>query len=182
MNSQNQIKRLLSEPAALEQVRALAALAEQICERFELHDGRGRAHFETPLPTPPGASAKPLEQRKSFRWIAGLRDCVELRAQCPDTRIVSVMDREADVFELFDEQRTHPEVALLVRAKSNRCVHGEGESDTDKLFERMRGAPERGRMQVAVYAPERAPQGQQAGGQGQARGTSGRGQRALRAH
>ena len=27
MNSQNQIKRLLSEPAALEQVRALAALA-----------------------------------------------------------------------------------------------------------------------------------------------------------
>jgi hypothetical protein len=116
-----------------------------------------RAHFEAPLPNQPGDSAKPLEARKSFRWIEGLRDCVELSAQCPDTRVVSVMDREADVFELFDEQRTNRGVELLVRAKNNRCVHGEHDAGTDKLFERMRNAPERGRMQVAVTRQSARP-------------------------
>jgi hypothetical protein len=45
------------------------------------------------------------------------------------TRLVSVMDREADFFELFDEQRRNPCVELLVRAKHNRSTTGEG-----KLF------------------------------------------------
>ena len=116
-----------------------------------------RAHFEAPQSGAAGDAAKPLEQRKSFRWIQGLRDCVELSAQCPDTRIVSVMDREADLFELFDEQRTHRGVELLVRAKNNRCVYGAGDTSNDKLFERMRSAPERGRMQVAVTRQSARP-------------------------
>jgi hypothetical protein len=116
-----------------------------------------RAHFEAPQPGAAAEAAKPLEQRKSFRWILGLRDCVELSAQCPDTRIVSVMDREADIFELFDEQRTNPSVELLVRAKNNRCVHGAGDTGHDKLFERMRNAPERGRMQVVVTRQSARP-------------------------
>jgi hypothetical protein len=116
-----------------------------------------RAQFDAPQPGGAGEAAKPLEQRKSFRWIQGLRDCVELSAQCPDTRIVSVMDREADVFELFDEQRRQPRVELLVRAKNNRCIHGAGDAGTDKLFERMRNAAERARMQVAVTRQSARP-------------------------
>jgi len=116
-----------------------------------------RAHFEAPQPNEPHDNAKPLEARKSFRWIQGLRDCVELSAQCPDTRIVSVMDREADLFELFDEQRRHPHVELLVRAKNNRCLSREAPSREDKLFERLRSAPEQGRMQVSVTRQSKRP-------------------------
>lgn len=38
----------------------------------------------------------------------------------PHTRIVSMMDREADFFELFDEWRQNPSIELLVRAMYNR--------------------------------------------------------------
>lgn len=67
------------------------------------------------------AKALPIEEKKTFCWIEGLRDCMELKAQMPHTRIVNVSDREADFFELFDEQRRQcTRVELRVRAKHNR--------------------------------------------------------------
>ena len=102
-----------------------------------------RAQFDAPVPA--GAAHKAPEQRKSWRWMEGLRDCAELAARCPDTRVVGVMDREADIFELFEHQRQDPRVELLVRAKNNRRIAGE-----HKLFERLRAAPERARLHIAV--------------------------------
>ena len=55
----------------------------------------------------------------------------------PKTRIVSVMDREADFFELFDEHRKDPRVDLLVRAMYNRNTATDGV----KLFDAARKAP-----------------------------------------
>ena len=56
MKTQNLVKRTLSTPVALEQVRLLAAqavhrtaLAEQVCERFDLRDARGRTQRSTAL-------------------------------------------------------------------------------------------------------------------------------------
>ena len=46
---------------------------------------------------------RPIEEKKSFRWIEGYRDCVAIAKQMPGTRILSVMDREADIFELLTE-------------------------------------------------------------------------------
>ncbi len=68
------------------------------------------------------SSAIPIEKKKTFAWIKGLRDCQEVARQLPNTRLISVMDREADIFELFDEQSRDPCVELLVRAKHNRGV------------------------------------------------------------
>jgi hypothetical protein len=107
------------------------------------------ALFQAPEPRPPEdkrpASAIPIEEKKTFNWIQGLRRCADLAAKLPDTRLVSVMDREADFFELFDEQRSHPQVELLVRAKHDRTL-GEGPG----LFEVVRQSPAQGRLQIAV--------------------------------
>ena len=89
---------------------------------------------------------KPLEQRKTFRWIHGLRDCAQMAARLDGTRVVSVMDREADVFALFAEQRQLERVDLLVRAKRNR-TQGPGQP---KLFDRMRAQPAQGELQIEV--------------------------------
>lgn len=62
----------------------------------------------------------PIEEKKTYDWIEGVRDCVAVARQIPHTQMVCVMDREADFFELFDEQRNKPRVELLVRAKHNR--------------------------------------------------------------
>jgi hypothetical protein len=55
---------------------------------------------------------KPLEERKNFGWIEGLRDSHVLASELPSTRQVCVMDREADVYELFCEPRPR-QVELL---------------------------------------------------------------------
>lgn len=79
----------------------------------------------------------PIEEKKTFRWIEGLRDCMQLKAQLPQTRLINVLDREADFFELFDDQRCNcSKVDLLVRAKYNRVLVGE-----NKLFEVVRESP-----------------------------------------
>jgi hypothetical protein len=62
----------------------------------------------------------PIEEKETYCWIEHLRDTMEVAAQTPGTRIVTVCDREADIFELFDEQRRNPCVDLLVRANEGR--------------------------------------------------------------
>ena len=65
--------------------------------------------------------------------------------QLPNTRIVCVMDREADFFELFDEQRRKPRVDLLVRAKHDRLLEGK-----QKFFEVVREGPALGHLKIPV--------------------------------
>ena len=89
---------------------------------------------------------KPLKQRKTFRWIRGLRDCAQMARQLQGTRLVSVMDREADVFALFAEQRRLGAVELLLRAKVNRS-QGKGRL---KLFDSIRAQPAQGTVKIKV--------------------------------
>jgi hypothetical protein len=90
--------------------------------------------------------AIPIEEKKTFTWIEHHRDLVELSAKMPDTRLIEVCDREADFFELFDEQRQDPRVDLLIRAKHNRNVTEE----PFKLFEAARRAPVQSRVRVHI--------------------------------
>ncbi len=89
---------------------------------------------------------RPLEERKTFRWIRGLRDCAEMARGLGGTRVVSVLDREADVFALFAEQRRLGKVDLLVRAKCNR-TQGVGQP---KLFEAIKAQPAQAELKIEV--------------------------------
>lgn len=87
----------------------------------------------------------PIEEKESFSWIVGLRDCMSIAKQIPDTKVINVMDREADFFELFEEHRQNSYVDLLVRAQYNRCTTGDL-----KLFEAVRQSEVRGRFQIHI--------------------------------
>ena len=87
----------------------------------------------------------PIEEKESFFWILGLLDCMEVARQMPATRVITVMDREADFFELFDEHRQNPCVDLLVRAQYNRCTTGD-----IKLFEAVRQSEVRAQFRIHV--------------------------------
>lgn len=91
------------------------------------------------------SSAIPIEEKKTFAWIEGLRQCNEVAAELPDTRQVLVMDREADFYELFDEQRRSRRVELLVRAKHDRAT-----AEELNLFESVRQSPVQGELQIHV--------------------------------
>jgi hypothetical protein len=111
-----------------------------------------RAQFEAPAPkTTPATGRGDAADRKSYRWIESLRDCADVAATLPQTRLISVMDREADFFSLFEEQRRRPQIDLLVRAKHNRRLpHDHDKALRARLFDTLRTAPIQGRMQLSV--------------------------------
>jgi hypothetical protein len=91
------------------------------------------------------SSAVPIEQKKTFCRIQGLCDCLQVAAELPHTRLVCLMDREADFFELFDEQRRRPKVDLLVRAEHDRLTN-----DERNLFDGTRSSAVKGQLLMAV--------------------------------
>jgi hypothetical protein len=93
----------------------------------------------------------PIEEKKSFDWVSGLRSCMALAEQLPDTRITCVMDREADFFELFDVHRANACVDLLIRANYNRVT------EKGKLFDRLRTSELRGTVELEVKRQSARP-------------------------
>jgi|TARA_B100000315_G_scaffold257885_1_gene308231 hypothetical protein len=88
----------------------------------------------------------PIEEKKTFIWIEHHRDLVELSGKIPHTRLIEVCDREADFFEMFDEQRQDPRVDLLIRAKHNRNIPEE----PLKLFAAVRQGSVESRVRVQI--------------------------------
>lgn len=67
----------------------------------------------------------PIEDKESFRWIAGLREAVSVAEACPHTRCVLIGDSEADIYELFSEPRgtSHGRpLELLIRGCQDRAT------------------------------------------------------------
>lgn len=68
-------------------------------------------------------------QTESARWVEGYERVAEMAAELPDTRLVYVADREADIVEMMRRARDLGTPAdWLVRAMHNRCVPGEDEN------------------------------------------------------
>jgi len=82
---------------------------------------------------------RPIEEKESYRWLQAYEDAAQIAALIPGTQVISVADREGDMFELFDYRRRLPgkKAELLVRAKWDRCLEG---SDA-KLFEELAATP-----------------------------------------
>jgi hypothetical protein len=63
----------------------------------------------------------PIEQKESMKWLRSFRKIAELQKLCPDTRLVSIGDRESDLYDLFVEAVKDPGgPGLLVRAEKSR--------------------------------------------------------------
>ncbi len=93
----------------------------------------------------PQRRQRPIEAKESRKWLNSLEATREVQAVCPLTRLVSVGDREADVYDLF-LAGAKPGPDLLVRAAWNRRVeHPEG-----YLWETLEHQPESGRLELSV--------------------------------
>jgi hypothetical protein len=65
----------------------------------------------------------PIEEKESFRWLKGYRLASQLARDCPETHVVSVADREADIFDIFVESKENAEsVDFIIRAKMARST------------------------------------------------------------
>ena len=65
----------------------------------------------------------PIECKESYKWLASYKKVAEAQKKCPDTILVSVGDREADIYEFFKlavSEAAGPK--LLVRAERDRLL------------------------------------------------------------
>ncbi|MDH3461667.1 MAG: IS4 family transposase, partial [Burkholderiaceae bacterium] len=92
--------------------------------------------------------ALPIQDKESYRWIKSYQAVAQVQQRNPQVQLVSVGDREADIYELFEQALREPNgPKLLVRAVHDRKVQDEQE----RLFETIRAKP------VSGYQPIELP-------------------------
>jgi len=94
-----------------------------------------------PPPEPPRTKAKRARgDRESQKWFTSLAAVVAGREGAPDTLLVSVGDREADIYDLFVVPRPR-QVELLVRARWDRWVRTDADAYIHGLWATVAKAP-----------------------------------------
>lgn len=89
----------------------------------------------------------PIEEKESNKWLISFKAATATAAACPDTTVVSVGDREADIYELFALADQTPKAPLLlVRAQHDRKLLEE----QGRLSEYLSGCPEAGIQEIIV--------------------------------
>lgn len=89
----------------------------------------------------------PIEQKESRRWLEGLRQARAAAEASPKTQCVCIADSEADIYEVFAEDRGP--VEWLVRACYDRALHCEPDQEPDAATE----PPARRLRAAALAAP-----------------------------
>lgn len=94
-----------------------------------------------------------IEDKESHKWLDSAQALARLREQLPDTRLVSVADREGDVYEFFTQAQALG-VDLLVRAAWDRRV----ESPQGHVWSTLAKAPLQAQQRLQLpRSPGRAP-------------------------
>jgi hypothetical protein len=94
-------------------------------------------------------SKLPIEQKESYKWLKSFQKSAEMQKRCPGTTLVSIGDREADIYELFKlahEESTAGGPELLVRARHDRILV-EGQ---ETLWQHVSRQPVSGLLEVKI--------------------------------
>ena len=89
----------------------------------------------------------PIEEKESYKWLKSFMAVVEAQKRCPQTRLISVGDREADIYDLFAlalSDSAHP--LVLARAQHDRLL-SDGQIH---VWEHIAGQPLAGIREVKI--------------------------------
>lgn len=92
---------------------------------------------------------KPIEEKESYKWLKSLQATAGAMKEASGVQWVSVGDREADIYELF-ELASQEEVSFLVRSFHNRRV-----CEDTKVWEVVDREVSGGRMRVCVKGKDK---------------------------
>jgi hypothetical protein len=96
----------------------------------------------------------PREQKESLKWFKSYRRLSEIQRLCPKTMLVSVADREADIFDLFYEAAQNASgPQLLIRAQKSR----KRPTEQGNLWEEMDKKPVAGFHQLEIPRKGKQP-------------------------
>ena len=95
---------------------------------------------------------KSIEEKESYKWLKSYRRVCAVQARCPQTQLIVMADREADIYELFVEHRqTRKRAELLIRAEKsrNRTLTDE-EQQIQRLWPFLEASPLAGTVELRV--------------------------------
>jgi hypothetical protein len=100
---------------------------------------------------------KPIEQKESFRWVEGYLRAQEVARQLPEHEVISLSDREGDIYEVFAAwekagQEPGPRAQWIIRAQRDRALEGLAVEAAPSLFAALGSAPELGTIEFSVVA------------------------------
>ncbi len=99
-------------------------------------------------------SSLPIEDKESWRWIKAYQALRAVQKRNPQVQLVSMGDREADIYELFEEALREPDnPKLLVRARHDRKVQDEQQ----RLFQTIQAKPVAGWQSVQLPRQKNRP-------------------------
>lgn len=83
---------------------------------------------------------RPLSEKESFRWMTGYLTACDVAKQCPNIRVVSVADREADIYDIFLEAQNvaGPKADYLIRAHEDRSTPERNRAVSRRTYHKVR--------------------------------------------
>jgi hypothetical protein len=92
-----------------------------------------------------------IEEKESHRWLQSFRRTAEVQRLCPDTRLISIADREADIYELFQEAAKTPAGPdLLIRANRTTQRRVDDAEAHTPLWDYLPAQPQAGTCELAI--------------------------------
>jgi len=104
-----------------------------------------------PAHTPTELRKLPIEEKESYRWLAALEQTVALTPA--QVQVVTVCDREADIYELF-ARAAQRQASLLVRASADRCL---ADNKVQHLWEKVERRRRVGELTVEITGNQQHP-------------------------
>lgn len=100
---------------------------------------------------------KPIEDKESYRWVEGLRKTQALALRLPQSQVVSVSDREGDIYEVFALGQSLPQgprAEWIIRSQHDRilCNVDADEALSRVLFAALAAAPVLGEIEFDLRA------------------------------
>jgi hypothetical protein len=92
-----------------------------------------------------------IEEKESHRWLQSFRRTAEVQRLRPDTRLISIADREADIYELFQEAAKTPTGPdLLIRANRTTQRRVDDADAHTPLWDYLPARPLAGTCELAI--------------------------------
>lgn len=93
----------------------------------------------------PRPESLPIEEKETMRWLNSYRAAQTIAEQLPETQIVSIADREGDIYELFVEAldvKKEGRAEFIIRGSKDRILKkGKDKKEHKKLKKKISEAP-----------------------------------------
>lgn len=96
---------------------------------------------------------KPIEEKESYRWLAGYDVACDAQACSTSSLVVNIADREGDIHEWFLKAATQPidrRAEYIIRAKCNRRIEQEEQHDYSYIWDKLSTSPSLGTLQITT--------------------------------